>query len=66
MKEDFKIGVNVSFKDNSDNVKWFLKSHIGQIIATRGFGPQELMITVDFKGQRVHVPHTSLCLIENH
>ena len=63
MREFFQVGTKVSFKDPDDNVKWFLKTQVGQIIETRAYGPKEAMITVDFEGRRVHVPHTILCLI---
>lgn len=65
MREDFKVGVTVSFKNENDYDKWFVKSRKGVILETRDYGPHETMVTVDFEGKRAHVSHIQLEIIRS-
>jgi len=55
-----KIGAKVQFKSNSDVKLWRLTQETGTVLAYRGWGPIEKMVTARFGDTFVHVSEDAL------
>ena len=55
-----KIGTKVRFKHNSDVKLWRVTQETGEVLAYRGWGPIEKMVTAKFGDIFVHVSETVL------
>lgn len=55
-----KIGAKVQFKNASDVKLWRVTQETGEVLAYRGWGPIEKMVTAKFGDTFVHVSETVL------